>query len=278
MIRQRHLRRHRHGVAGVDPHWVDVLDRADDHDVVLAIAHDLELELVPATHRFLDEDLSDRALEDAELDLPVELIDGLDEATTVAAKRECRPDHRRGGQVGQLGQVGDDAGIRRAQPDGANGLTKQFAVLGATNDRERRTDELHSELVENAGLCQFAGEVERGLAAHCREQRIGPLACEHVADPFEVEWLEIGPVCKPWFWLVTSTRPDARSRTGWFAPRCPNGSLKVSCPAASASSWWPRQIPSSGTRPISSRTTATSAASGPGSPGPFERSTPSKRR
>ena len=36
-----------------------------------------------------------------------------------------------------------------------------------------------------------------------------------------------GTTANPWFWLVTSTRPVARSSTGWFAPRWPNGSLNV---------------------------------------------------
>ena len=117
MIRQRHLRRDRHRVSGVDTHRIDVLDRADDHDVVLAIAHDLELELVPAAHRLLDEHLSDRALEDAELDLAVQLVNRLDEAPTVAAEGKCRPDDGRRRQAGQLGQVGDDARVRGAQSD-----------------------------------------------------------------------------------------------------------------------------------------------------------------
>src|SRR5207244_11736289 len=53
VVRDRHLRCDRHGVPGVDAHRIDVLDRADDHDVVLPVAHDLELELVPAADRFL---------------------------------------------------------------------------------------------------------------------------------------------------------------------------------------------------------------------------------
>ena len=226
---------------------------------------------------------------------------------------------------------------------------------------------------------ELACDVERRLAAHRRQQRVGPLAAEHARDPFEVERLEVGRVgeagvghdrrrvrvdddrpvallaqhlerlaarvvelagltdhdrarpdqadrrdvvtprhgapprpssdrgsatrraapgpppggtaptaraargsrgprrcrrratrasrpvapqgstAKPWFWLVTSTRRVARSITGWFAPRWPNGSLKVARPVASASSWWPRQIPSTGTRPSSSRTVAISS-------------------
>ena len=62
LVGQRHLRRHRDGVAGVDAHRVEVLDRADDDDVVAPVADHLQLELVPAAHRLLDQHLADRAL------------------------------------------------------------------------------------------------------------------------------------------------------------------------------------------------------------------------
>ncbi len=50
-IGQRHRRRHGDRVAGVHAHRIEVLDRADDHDVVRVIAHHLELELLPAEQR-----------------------------------------------------------------------------------------------------------------------------------------------------------------------------------------------------------------------------------
>ena len=56
-IGQRHRRRDGDRVARVHAHRVEVLDRADDHDVVLVIAHHLELELLPADHAPLDEHL-----------------------------------------------------------------------------------------------------------------------------------------------------------------------------------------------------------------------------
>src|SRR5215203_904810 len=43
------------GVAGVDAHRVHVLDRADDHDVIGEVSHDLELELLPAGDALFDE-------------------------------------------------------------------------------------------------------------------------------------------------------------------------------------------------------------------------------
>jgi len=53
-----------------------------------------------------------------------------------------------------------------------------------------------------------------------------------------------------------------------------NGSVNVFLPVASASNWWPRQTPSTGTRPTSSSTVLISWCSGAGSPGPLPRSTP----
>src|SRR5262249_17154829 len=79
-----------------------------------------------------------------------------------------------------------------------------------------------------------------------------------------------------WFWAVTWTRPWSTSRTGWLAPWWPNRSRPVSAPAARATIWGPRQIPSSG-RPSS--ITAPARPTGPagraGSPGPGDRITPS---
>jgi hypothetical protein len=42
-------------------HGVDVLDEADGDHLVLGVADDLQLQLFPAQHRFLDEDLVDQA-------------------------------------------------------------------------------------------------------------------------------------------------------------------------------------------------------------------------
>ena len=51
---------------------------------------------------------------------------------------------------------------------------------------------------------------------------------------------------KPWFMLVISTAPSASRLTGWLAPRWPWNIFDVFPPTASASSWWPRQMPNSG--------------------------------
>ena len=60
-IGERHRRRHGDRIAGVHAHRIEVLDRADDHDVVVVVAHDLELELLPPEHALLDQHLVRRA-------------------------------------------------------------------------------------------------------------------------------------------------------------------------------------------------------------------------
>ncbi len=95
LVGEGHLRRDGHGVAGVHAHRIEVLDRADDHDVVDAVANDLELELVPAAHRLLHEHLVDRALAQPALDLRAELLVGEREPAAVTAERERRT-HDRG--------------------------------------------------------------------------------------------------------------------------------------------------------------------------------------
>jgi hypothetical protein len=61
LVRQRLRRRHGDRVAGVHAHRVEVLDRADDDAVVLAVADHLHLEFLPADQRLLDEQFLGRA-------------------------------------------------------------------------------------------------------------------------------------------------------------------------------------------------------------------------
>ena len=197
VIGERHLRRDRDGVTGVHAHRVDVLDRADDHDVVLAVANDLELELVPPAHRLLHEHLADRALTEPPFNLPVELVDRLDEAATVAAERERRPDHRRQRDAAELVEARDDPRARNLQPHFAHRHAEELTVLRPFDDVEWCTDELDAELVEDAFECELAREIERCLPAHRRQQGIRPLPCEHVRHAFEIERLEIRAVRKP---------------------------------------------------------------------------------
>ena len=106
LVGEGHLRRDGDGVAGVHAHRVEVLDRADDDDVVPRVPHHLELELVPADQRLLDEHLAHRALGEGALELALELLRRARDAAAVTAERERgAEDQREGERLGQLARA-----------------------------------------------------------------------------------------------------------------------------------------------------------------------------
>ncbi len=113
-IGERHRRRDGDRVAGVHAHRIEILDRADDDDVVLVVAHHLELELLPADHAALDEHLvRRREIEPVAHDL-LELVAVVGDAAARAAERERRTDDR-----GKSGDVENRFGFVEALGDAA---------------------------------------------------------------------------------------------------------------------------------------------------------------
>ncbi len=96
-------------------HRIEVLDRADDDDVVRAIAHDFELELVPAANRLLDEDLSDRRLPETPLDVEGERRRFVGEAAAVATERERGANDCGHGDAVELGERRHDHRCRHLE-------------------------------------------------------------------------------------------------------------------------------------------------------------------
>ena len=195
LVGERHLRRDGDRVARVHAHRVEVLDRAHDHHVVAAVADHLELELVPAEQRLLDEHLRHGALTQRAVEQHLELGPRVRGAAAVTAQRESRAqDHREREVARHLGKVGHDQRLRHSQARAAHGLAEELAVLCAADHLRRRADQLDPERIEHARLRELEPEVERRLAAHRRQQRIGPLAPEHVCDGLEVEGFQVRAV------------------------------------------------------------------------------------
>ena len=179
----------------MDAHRIEVLDRADDDHVVLAVAHDLELELVPAEKGFLDQHLSDGALAQRPVQHGTQLGLGVRGAAAVAAERERRPEDDREGQpLRDLIQRRDDRRLGHFEPRRADGFAEELAVLGPLDHVQARADQLDAERGQDAGLGQLHRQIERRLAAHRRQERVRPLALEHGGDAFEVERLEVRAV------------------------------------------------------------------------------------
>ena len=100
------------GIAGVNAHRVDILDRADHDEVVAKVAHHLELEFLPADHRFLDQRLMDGARVESARDGVGKFLVVVGDRAAGAAQRERRTDDDRiaelVGEIDRLGNTGDD--------------------------------------------------------------------------------------------------------------------------------------------------------------------------
>ncbi len=66
--------------------------------------------------------------------------------------------------------------VRRFQADLAHRVFEEQAIFGLLDGVDFRADQFDAVLIEHAGLGQFDGEIQTGLAADSGEQRVGALA------------------------------------------------------------------------------------------------------
>ena len=163
------------GVARVHAHGVEVLNRANDDDVVREVAHHLELELFPAEHALFHQALVDgREVEAARENLH-QLFAVVGDAAAGAAEREAGADENReaelAGEVEAVAQVVDERGAWHFEADADHRVLEEQAVFGFLDGFELGADELDVESVENTGVGKIDGEVEGGLAADGGKKR-----------------------------------------------------------------------------------------------------------
>ena len=182
----------------MDAHRVDVLDRADDHDVVVVIAHHLELELAPSDHRLVEQHLTDRrGLDPAGGDRP-QLVDRARDAASAPAERERRANDAGQAEVGQrverLCDRRRDRALGHRQAGAFHRLAEQVAILGTGDRVVVGADQLDAELSQRPVLVQRLRQIQRRLPAKRRQQRVGALALDHLADRARQQRLDVGRV------------------------------------------------------------------------------------
>ena len=197
-IREGHGGRDGDRVTGVDSHGVHVLDRAYDHDVVPAVAHHFQLELLPTQHAALDERGVHRRERERALDQLFEFGTVVGDAAPRAAQRERWPQDRR---VPRL--VHDRERFRhrprrvpqrRGEADAAHGGAELGAVFGHLDGAGVGPDQLHPMTLERAVARQRHRHVQRRLAAHRGREGVRPLAFDHLAHPLRRHGLDVGAI------------------------------------------------------------------------------------
>ncbi len=182
----------------MDPHRVDVLDRADDDAVVRVIADHLHLELLPAEHAFLDQHLPRRRGIEAALDDLDELLLVVGDAPAGAAEGERGPNDRRQADLVErrkaFGEVVGHDRARRFEADPRHRLAEQRPIFRLVDGLGLGTDHLDAVLLQDTLLVQRERGIERGLAAHGRQQRVGPFGGYDLGDDLGRDRLDISGI------------------------------------------------------------------------------------
>ena len=180
-------------------HRVDVLDGAHDHHVVGGVAHELELVLLPAQDRLLQEDLGGaggRQTRPGDA-MQVRVIEG-DTAAQAAHREGGAHDDRVSAQgidprAALIHGVGDDA----AGDLGATTLDdvlELVTVLPGVDGRGGGADELDVVLIEHTALDQAHGGVEGGLPAQGGQEGVGPFLGDDGGQHLGGDRLDVGGV------------------------------------------------------------------------------------
>src|ERR1700681_3450651 len=182
----------------MDAHWVEILDRAHDHDVVVTVAHDFELVFLPSQHALLDE----HPVHGGEIEAPTH--DGLvfraivRNAAAGAAQTEGRANdrwesHTVEERLGLLPRSRRGSPWYR-EPDSTHRLRKERPVFGDTDRVRARADQLHAVAVQHATVGERHCDVERGLATHGRKKGVWPLALDHHLHELGRHWFDVRTV------------------------------------------------------------------------------------
>jgi len=191
-------RSHGDRVTRVDAHGVEVLDGADDHDVVLVVAHHLKFVLLPADDRLLKEHLGDRGVLQPGAANPAQVGLVVGEARPQTAHGEGRP-HDDG--VAQflcrseafVHRVADDRASRLGPATGDDPL-ELLAVLAELDRLDVGSDERAVVALQHPALVQGHRAVERRLAAEGGQHRVRALLGDDRLDDLGSDRLDVGRV------------------------------------------------------------------------------------
>ena len=100
------------------------------------------------------------------------------------------------GEREPVAYVADELRMRRFEADLPHRVFEQQPVFGFFDGVDLRADQLNAVFLEHARFGQLHREIQRGLSADGREQRVRPFAPDDLLDVRRGERLDIGVVGK----------------------------------------------------------------------------------
>src|SRR5690606_24618530 len=142
--------------------------------------------------------LAGRRKLESTLDDLLELFLVVGDATAATTKGETGADDGRvayrGLDLDRLLEGPVDGRLRTLQADLRHRDAEQLAVLGHPDRIARRTDQLDAVLLQHAVVSQVERAVERGLATHGGQQRVGLFLGDDLLDRLPVDRLDVDGV------------------------------------------------------------------------------------
>ena len=193
------------GIAGVHAEGVDIFDGGNNYDVVVTIAHELELVFLPAQDGFLNEHVGLRGCGQAAAGnaIQVLIIEGQTGAQTTHG--EGRADYDRQAKLVDglvdLIHVVAHSGAGGLTADGGDDVLELLAVLATLDGVNIGADELNAVLVQNSLAVKLNCGVQRSLAAQGSQHGVDgvplfALLDQDLFNVFRLNGFDVGVVRK----------------------------------------------------------------------------------
>ena len=192
---QRQRRRDDDRIAGMHADRIEIFHAAHGDGVARAVAHDLELDFLPARDVLFNQHLRDGRHIKAGVGHLAQLRFRVGHAAARAAQRERRThDDRIADLIGdgerRLHVVGDVRGNARLA-DGGHGLLKELAVLRLVDGLGVRADQPHAVALEKALLVQLHGQRKSRLSAQPRQHAVRLFLFDDALDRLDGQRFQI---------------------------------------------------------------------------------------
>ena len=202
-------RRDGDAVTGMNAHRIKVLNRTNDDDVIIFIAHHLQLEFLPAVQRFFNRKFTGTRQHQPAFCDGFELFCGGDQTAAGTAHGKRRTNHRRRRttgfpQVQLLRRVlrffpgGCLERARHSQAELLDNRREFLTRFGALNDLVGRANHFAVELLEGAVLPQRHRCIQCRLSAKRRQHRVRTFALNNLTHAFWCDRFDIRDVGHLW--------------------------------------------------------------------------------
>ena len=179
-------------------HGVDIFNAADDDAVVRFVAHHFHLIFFPAQHALIDHHFADgRCVESAKHNA-LEFFGVIGNAAAAATHGEAWAND--GGKAHDVARFAGfverfyHAVFGHFQTDARHGVTKQLAIFRLVDGFQIRADEFYIVLLQHAAFGEGLRAVQRGLATHGWQQRIGLFGGDNFFHIFRRDRFDVGGI------------------------------------------------------------------------------------